>query len=203
VGWGTAFFDMDNDGWLDVFVANGHVYPQVDSIPGGASYREPLQLFRNKRDGTFEDVSSVLSGIPPHSRRGAAFGDVNNDGNIDVVLINVGEPPTLLLNQGGNTNHRVLFKLIGTVSNKMAIGARVTVKAGKLVQFSEVRAGGSYLSQNDPRLHFGLGTEAFMSEVEVKWPSGRIEALRNVPADFIYTVIEGGGIKEKLALPRM
>jgi hypothetical protein len=179
------------------------VYPQVDSIPGGASYREPLQLFRNKRDGTFEDVSSVLSGIPPHSRRGAAFGDVNNDGNIDVVLINVGEPPTLLLNQGGNTNHRVLFKLIGTVSNKMAIGARVTVKAGKLVQFSEVRAGGSYLSQNDPRLHFGLGTEAFMSEVEVKWPSGRIEALRNVPADFIYTVIEGGGIKEKLALPRM
>jgi len=203
VGWGTAFFDMDNDGWLDVFIANGHVYPQVDSIPGGGSYREPLQLFRNKRDGTFEDVSSVLSGIPPHSRRGAAFGDVNNDGNIDVVLINVGEPPTLLLNQGGNTNHRVLFKLIGTVSNKMAIGARVTVKAGKLVQFSEVRAGGSYLSQNDPRLHFGLGTEAFMSEVEVKWPSGRIEPLRNVPADFIYTIIEGEGIKEKLALPRM
>jgi hypothetical protein len=203
VGWGTAFFDMDNDGWLDVFIANGHVYPQVDSIPGGASYREPLQLFRNKRDGTFEDVSSVLSGIPLHSRRGAAFGDVNNDGNIDVVLINVGEPPTLLLNQGGNTNHRVLFKLVGTVSNKMAIGARVTVKAGKLVQFSEVRAGGSYLSQNDPRLHFGLGTEAFMSEVEVKWPSGKIEVLRNVPADFIYTVIEGQGIKEKLALPRM
>jgi hypothetical protein len=203
VGWGTAFFDMDNDGWLDVFIANGHVYPQVDSISGGASYREPLQLFRNKRDGTFEDVSSVLSGIPLHSRRGAAFGDVNNDGNIDVVLINVGEPPTLLLNQGGNTNHRVLFKLVGTVSNKMAIGARVTVKAGKLVQFSEVRAGGSYLSQNDPRLHFGLGTEAFMSEVEVKWPSGRIEVLRNVPADFIYTVIEGEGIKEKLALPRI
>jgi hypothetical protein len=85
----------------------------------------------------------------------------------------------------------------------MAIGARVTVKAGKLVQFSEVRAGGSYLSQNDPRLHFGLGTEAFMSEVEVKWPSGRIEVLRNVPADFIYTVIEGEGIKEKLALPRI
>jgi hypothetical protein len=203
VGWGTAFFDIDNDGWLDLFIANGHVYPQVDSIPGGASYREPLQLFRNKRDGTFEDVSSVLSGIPPHSRRGAAFGDVNNDGNIDVVLINVGEPPTLLLNQGGNTNHRVLFKLVGTVSNKMAVGARVTVKAGKLVQFSEVRAGGSYLSQNDPRLHFGLGTEASMSEVEIKWPSGRIEVLRNVPADFIYTVIEGEGIKEKLALPRI
>jgi hypothetical protein len=193
---------MDNDGWLDIFVANGHVYPQVDSIPGGASYREPLQLFRNKRDGTFEDVSSVLSGIPTHSRRGAAFGDINNDGNVDVVLINVGEPPTLLMNQGGNTNHRVLFKLVGTVSNKMAIGARVTVKAGRLVQFSEVRAGGSYISQNDPRLHFGLGGEALMNEVEIKWPSEKVEVLHNVPADFIYTVVEGDGIKDKSALPK-
>jgi hypothetical protein len=203
VGWGTAFFDMDNDGWLDIFVANGHVYPQVDSIPGGASYREPLQLFRNMRDGTFEDVSSVLSGIPPHSRRGAAFGDINNDGNIDVVLVNVGEPPTLLLNQGGNANHRVLFKLVGTISNKMAIGARVTVKAGKLVQFSEVRAGGSYISQNDPRLHFGLGGEALMNEVEIKWPSEKVEVLHNIPTDFIYTLVEGEGIKEKSALPKL
>jgi hypothetical protein len=194
---------MDNDGWLDIFVANGHVYPQVDSIPGGANYREPLQLFRNKRDGTFEDVSSVLAEIPSHSRRGAAFGDLNNDGNIDVVLINVGEPPTLLLNQGGNANHRVLFKLVGTVSNKMAIGARVTVKGAKLVQFSEVRAGGSYISQNDPRLHFGLGGEAVMNEVEIMWPSGKVEVLRNVPADFIYTMVEGEGIKDKSALPKL
>jgi enediyne biosynthesis protein E4 len=202
VGWGTAFFDMDNDGWLDIFVANGHVYPQVDSVPGGPAYRQPLQLFRNNRDGTFEDVSSVLSEIPPQSRRGAAFGDINNDGNIDVVLVNVGEPPTLLLNLGGNSNHRVLFKLVGTTSNKMAIGARVTVKAGKLVQFSEVRAGGSYISQNDPRLHFGLGAEARMSEVEIKWPSGKVEVLRDVPADFIYTIVEGAGIKDRLALPK-
>src|ERR1700686_2571682 len=135
VGWGTAFFDMDNDGWLDFFVANGHVYPQVDSIPGGLAYREPIQLFRNHRDGTFQDVSSALAGIPPESRRGAAFGDINNDGNIDVVLVNVGAPPTLLLNQGGSRNHRVLFKLAGTKSNRSAIGARITVKAGKLVQF--------------------------------------------------------------------
>ena len=203
VGWGTAFFDMDNDGWLDVFQANGHVYPQVDSIPGGPSYRQPMQLFRNNHDGTFEDVSRTLSNIPPESRRGAAFGDINNDGDIDIVMVNVGAPPTLLLNQGGNGNHRVLFKLIGTKSNKMAIGARVTVKAGKLVQFSEVRAGGSYLSSNDPRLHFGLGAEATMTEVEIRWPSGKIEVLNNIPADFIYTIIEGEGIKDKVALPAL
>jgi hypothetical protein len=160
-----------------------------------------LQLFRNNRNGRFEDVSSALSSIPAESRRGAAFGDINNDGNVDVVLVNVGAPPTLLLNQGGNNNHRVLFKLIGTRSNRMAIGARVTVKAGKLVQFSEVRAGGSYLSQNDPRLHFGLARETKIDEVEIKWPSGKVALLRNVPADFIYTVIEDAGIKEKTALP--
>ncbi|PYX13289.1 MAG: hypothetical protein DMG87_21870 [Acidobacteria bacterium] len=118
-------------------------------------------------------------------------------------MVNVGAPPTLLLNQGGNGNHRVLFKLIGTKSNKMAIGARVTVKAGKLVQFSEVRAGGSYLSSNDPRLHFGLGAEATMTEVEIRWPSGKIEVLNNIPADFIYTIIEGEGIKDKVALPAL
>jgi hypothetical protein len=201
VGWGTAFFDMDNDGWLDIFVANGHVYPQVDSISGGAPYRQPMQLFRNNRDGTFEDVSSVLALIPAESRRGAAFGDINNDGNIDIVLVNIGAPHTLLLNQVGNSNHRVLFKLVGTKSNKMAIGARVTVKAGKLVQFSEVRGGGSYISQNDFRLHFGLGTEIKMNDVEVKWPSGKVEVLHDVPADFIYVIVEGEGIQQKTALP--
>jgi len=208
VGWGTAFFDMDNDGWLDILVANGHVYPQVDSVPGGITYRQPIQLFRNNRDGTFGDISSALAGIPAESRRGAAFGDINNDGNIDVVLVNVGAPPTLLLNQGGNSNHRVLFKLVGTgtvgtvtKSNKAAIGARVTVRARNVGQFSEVRAGGSYLSQNDPRLHFGLGAESTMTEVEIKWPSGKIETLRNVPADFIYTIVEGQGIRDKIALP--
>jgi len=201
VGWGTAFFDMDNDGWLDLFIANGHVYPQVDSIPGGPPYREPIQLFRNNRDGSFEDVSSILSALPMESRRGAAFGDINNDGNIDVVLVNVGAPPTLLLNLGGNTNHRVLFHLVGTKSNKMAIGARVTVKTANFSQFSEVRGGGSYLSQNDTRLHFGLGAESTMGEVDVRWPSGKIEALKDVPADFIYTVVEGSGIQGKTPLP--
>ena len=200
VGWGTAFFDMDNDSWLDILVANGHVYPQVDSIAGSASYRQPIQLFRNHRDGTFEDVSSTLSQILQQSRRGAAFGDINNDGNVDVVLLNLGTSPSLLLNQGGNSNHRVLFKLVGTRSNRMAIGARVMVKAGRLVQFSEVRGGGSYLSQNDPRLHFGLGAEARISEVEIRWPNGNLELLKDLPADNIYTLVEGAGVKDKIAL---
>jgi hypothetical protein len=201
VGWGTAFFDVDNDGWLDLFVANGHVYPQADSVPGSPAYRQPMQLFRNHRDGTFEDVSEVLVSIPLESRRGAAFGDINNDGNIDILIVNVGEPPTLLLNQGGNANHRVLFKLAGTKSNRMAIGARVTVKSGSFTQFSEVRAGGSYISSNDPRLHFGLGPDIKMTEVEIRWPSGGIEVLHDLAADYIYTMVEGQGVKEKLALP--
>ncbi len=201
VSWGTGFFDMDNDGWLDLFIANGHVYPQVDTIPGGTPYRQPLLLFRNHRDGTFDDVSQALASMPPQSRRGAAFGDINNDGNIDIVLLNVGEPPSLLLNHNDSANHRVLFKLVGTKSNKAAIGARVTVKAGALVQFSEVRGGASYLSQNDLRLHFGLAENGKMSEVSIRWPNGETEVLRDVAADFIYTVIEGTGIQQKAALP--
>jgi len=199
VGWGTAFFDMDNAGWLDIFVANGHVYPQVDSIVGEAHYRQPMLLFRNKHDGTFDEVSAEtgLGGMPLQSRRGAAFGDVNNDGCVDIVVLNVGEPPSLLLNHCQNSNHRVLFKLVGTMSNRLAIGARITVKSGKLVQFGEVRSGGSYISQNDLRLHFGLAAANNMDEVTIAWPSGRTEVLHDVPADFIYTVVEGEGIKGK------
>jgi hypothetical protein len=201
VSWGTAFFDMDNDGWLDIFIASGHVYPQVDSIPGAAQYRQPLVLLRNHRDGTFEDVSSTLESLPLKSRRGVAFGDINNDGNVDVVVLNVGEAPSLLLNHNQSSNHRVLFKLVGTKSNKAAIGARVTVKAGSLTQFDEVRGGASYLSQNDLRLHFGLGDNDKMNEITIRWPNGETETLREVAADFIYTIVEGAGIDRKVALP--
>src|SRR5579871_2431867 len=201
VSWGTSFFDMDNDGWLDLFVASGHVYPQVDTIAGGTPYRQPMLLMRNHRDGTFDDVSSVLANLPAHSRRGAAFGDIANDGNVDIVVLNVGEPPSLLMNRTANGNHRVLFKLVGVKSNKMAIGARVTAKAGGVAQMDEVRGGASYLSQNDVRLHFGLGANRAMSEVDIRWPNGESEVLRDVPADFIYTVVEGKGIQQKIALP--
>jgi enediyne biosynthesis protein E4 len=203
VGWGTSFFDMDNDGWLDIFAANGHVYPQVDTIPNAAHFRQPMLLFRNKRNGTFEEIASAtgLSDVALRSRRGAAFGDINNDGCIDIVTLNVGEPPSLLLNHCQNGNHRVLFKLLGTKRNRLAIGARVTVRTGNMTQISEVKGGSSYISQNDLRQHFGLEKNVKMDEVTIRWPNGSVESLQNVPADYIYTVVEGKGITEKIALP--
>lgn len=203
VGWGTGFFDMDNDTWLDIFVVNGHVFPQVDSVETGARYREPLLLHRNNRDGTFDEVSKEagLAAIPPKCRRGAAFGDIFNTGNVDVFMLNVGEAPSLLKNRNADGYHRVLFKLVGTKSNRAAIGARVTIHAGGVKQLSEVRGGGSYLSQNDLRQHFGLGTATRMQSVEIRWPNGSVETFQNVPADLIYTIVEGEGIRDKKALP--
>jgi len=156
-------------------------------------------LYRNNRDRTFEDITALsgLDKLPPQSRRGAAFGDINNDGKVDILILNVGQPPTLLLNRTQTSNHAVLFKLIGTKSNKAAIGARVTVTAGGVAQFSEVRSGTSYLSQNDLRLHFGLGKEVMMATVEVSWPSGKKEVYKELAADSIYTILEGTGITEK------
>jgi hypothetical protein len=205
VGWGTAFFDMDNDTWLDLFVANGHVYPQIDQIETGPRYREPMLLHRNNRDGTFDEVSKEagLQGMPLKSRRGAAFGDIFNNGNIDIVVLNVGEPPSLLLNTNHDGYHRVLFQLVGTKSNRAAIGARVTIRTGGIKQLNEVRGGASYLSQNDLRLHFGLGSATRIDSVEIRWPDGAIQTLQNIPADAIYTIVEGSGVRDTkpLAMP--
>jgi len=197
LGWGTKFFDMDNDGWLDLFIACGHVYPQMDNVRGSAAYAEPMLLHRNLRNGTFEEVSKPagLADMPLESRRGAAFGDIANNGNIDIVVLNVGKPPSLLLNTNKSSNHRVLFHLIGAKSNRAAIGARVTIHTAGVMQFDEVRGGGSYLSQNDLRLHFGLGSAAKIDTVEVRWPSGKVENLKDVAADKIYTIVEGQGIQ--------
>ncbi|GAC1438973.1 MAG: hypothetical protein NVS1B11_35980 [Terriglobales bacterium] len=205
VKWGTGFVDFDNDGWLDIFVANGHVYPQVDAVSGGVQYREPMQLFRNLRSGAFEDISAAsgLTQIPMLSRRGAAFGDINNDGCIDIVTMNVGAPPSLLLNHCENGNHRVLFKLLGTKSNRAAIGARVTITTGTQTSFSEVKAGCSYLSQNDLRVHFGIGAEKMIDTVTVRWPNGNTETMQRLVADAIYTIVEGQGIKDSKPLPRV
>jgi len=204
VGWGTAFVDWDNDGWPDIFIANGHVYPQMDLVKGGVPYRQPLQIFHNNRDRTFEDVTALtgLDKLSPASRRGAAFGDINNDGKIDILILNVGQPPTLLLNRTQSTNHAVLFQLVGTKSNRAAIGARVTVTTSDFVQFNEVRGGASYMSQNDLRLHFGLGPQATMNKVEVRWPNGNKENYQNLPADFIYTIVEGEGVQQKMPFAR-
>ena len=200
VGWGTTFFDMDNDGWLDLFVANGHVYPQMDTVKGSAAYAESMLLHRNLRNGTFEEVSKAagLAGMPLKSRRGAAFGDIANNGNSDIVVLNVGEPPSLLLNTNKSPNHRVLFRLVGTKSNRAAIGTRVTIHAGGMMQFDEVRGGGSYLSQNDLRLHFGLGSATKIDFVEVRWPTGKTESFKDVVADKIYTIVEERGIQDSM-----
>jgi len=204
VGWGTAFFDPSNTGWQDILVANGHVFPQVDAIKGAAPYRENVQLLRNNHDRTFTDISEPagLNKLYPASWRGAAFGDVTNNGKIDVVILDEDGPPILLMNRTVSNNHAALFHLIGTKSNKAAIGARVTVTAGDLVQFNEVRGGSSYLSQNDLRLHFGLGAHATIDAVEIAWPSGAKETYKNLPADFIYKIVEGSGIQEKIAFTK-
>jgi hypothetical protein len=162
-----------------------------------------MQMFRNNHDGTFEDISKA-SGVfemPPESRRGAAFGDIYNDGNMDILVLNIGEAPSLLINKAVGSNHRVAFHLIGTKSNRAAIGARVTIHAAGVMQFNEVRSGASYLSQNDLRLHFGLGAAEKMESVEVAWPSGQTEPLRDLPSDFIYTITEGKGITARVPLP--
>jgi hypothetical protein len=204
VRWGGGFADFDNDGWPDLFVANGNVTQLVDSIPNELKYREPLQLFRNRGDQTFTEVADAagLNSGDWQSRRGTAFGDLNNDGNVDVVVYNMGGPPSLFLNVSRNANHRVLFRLIGTKSNRSAIGARVTVETAGMTQLDEVRGGGSYLSSNDQRLHFGLGRDSVLKHVTVVWPSGVIEKLqKNLPGDAIYTIVEGQGIRSTIKLP--
>jgi enediyne biosynthesis protein E4 len=203
VAWGTGFVDVDNDGWPDILIANGHVYPQVDTIKEGARYQEPLFLYLNKHDGTFENASAAagLTNLPLASRRGVAFGDVWNDGVIDALILNVGEPPTLLRNHLANGNHWVEFKLEGTKSNRAAIGTRLTIRTGKLLQFNEVRGGASYLSQNDLRLHFGLGSNTKIDSIEISWPSGLAERLNNLAVDQIYTIEEGTGIRPRKNSP--
>jgi hypothetical protein len=146
-------------------------------------------------------TTAGLNDGPLQARRGVAFGDLNNDGNIDMVVFNVGAPPSLFLNETHNSNHRVLFKLMGTKCNRGAVGARVTVTTATRSQIEEVRAGASYLSTNDPRVHFGLGADAVMERVEVRWPNGKVEELHGVAADAIYTLVEGEGIKNTVKLP--
>lgn len=199
VGWGTGFVDFTNSGWDDLFIANGHIYPQMQAARTAFPYLQGLLLFHNNRNRTFTDITrtSGLDTLPLQSRRGVAFGDVDNDGRIDILMLNVGEPPTLLLNCTEDPGKAVLLKLVGTKSNRAAIGARATVVSADLKQFQEVRGGGSYLSQNDLRLHFGLGTHAKADSVEIEWPSGAKEEIHDLPAGFIYTIKEGSGVQDK------
>jgi len=196
VGWGTSFFDFDNDGWPDLFLVNGHVYPQVDTLDVGARYREPKLLFLNRGDGTFRNISALVGPAIqiPQVSRGAAFGDLFNDGHVDIVVENLDGKPMILREEGGNHNHWIGFELAGTKSNRLALNARIKAVAGDLTQIDEVRSGGSYLSQNDLRIHFGLGSHERLDRVDILWPSGKTETLTNLAADRFYAVKEGEGV---------
>lgn len=196
VGWGNAFFDFDNDGWLDLIQVNGHVYPQVDNIKGGSRYLEPKLLFLNQRDGTFRDISKLVGPALqiPQVSRGLAIGDLFNDGRLEIVIENLKGGPMILQPQGGPKNHWINFELEGARSNRLALNARVRVKVGDLIQESEVLSGGSYLSQNDLRIHFGLGTSDHVDQVEIRWPGGEKEVLQKLAADHFYKVKEGKGV---------
>jgi enediyne biosynthesis protein E4 len=199
VGWGDAFFDFVNDGWLDLFLVNGHVYPQMDTARAGPKYREPSLLFLNQHDGTFKDRSKLVGPAlqTPRVSRGVAIGDLFNDGRIDIVIENLEGRPTILRTQGGPSNHWISFQLEGTKSNRLALNARVRATAGDLVQTGEVLSGGSYLSQSDLRIHFGLGSRQRVDKVEVLWPEGKTETLTNLAADQFYYVKEGEGIVQR------
>ena len=196
VKWGDAFFDLDNDGWLDLIAVNGQVYPQVDSLPSGARYRQPKNLFMNEKSGTFCDAG--LEAGPaleqPRVSRGLAIADLDNDGNVDVVVSDIDGPAMILHNNGVPGRHWVSFELAGTKSNRLAIGARVTITAGGMTQTDEVRSGGSYLSQSDLRVHFGLGTATSIDALEIRWPSGKVDKVSGLAADRFYSVLEGRGI---------
>ena len=196
VGWGDAFVDFANSGWLDYFLVNGHVYPQVDSAHTEARFLEPKLLFRNRRDGTFENISRRVGPALriPQVSRGLAVGDLFNDGKLEAVVENLRGQPMILRPVGGPQNHWISFQLEGVKCNRLALNARIRATAGDLVQLGEVLSGGSYLSQNDLRIHFGLGNHERVNQAEVLWPDGTKETLTNLAADRFYVVREGAGI---------
>ena len=202
VKWGDAFFDVDNDGWLDLIFVSGQVYPQMGGLPG-AGYEQPKVLNINQGDGTFCDASQQAGPALQEKRvsRGVAIGDLFNDGNVDVVVEDLDGPPMVLRNKGLPGRHWVSFELAGTKTNRLAINARIKITAGGMTQTSQVLSGASYLSQNDLRQHFGLGSATKIDSVEIDWPSGTVDKMTNLEADKFYSVLEGKGIvpREQIA----
>ncbi len=196
LGWGAFFLDYDNDGWKDLLAANGHVYPEVEGHLNRETYREPLLLFHNNGHGKFREVGSAagLRRLPLHSARGAAYADFDNDGDLDFVVSNIDERPQLLENRSDNRKHWLELNLIGTRSNRDAIGALVSVRCGDLKQWDRVRTGVSYISGNEHRLHFGLGNYDKFDSLEIQWPSGAVEQISPTAVDHILTIKEGSGI---------
>jgi len=207
LGWGTLFLDIDDDGWPDIFMANGHVYPEVDGQGLGlnSTFRERKVLYWNEHNGRFRDISlDAGPGITsPFNSHGVAAADFNNDGSVEILVNNSHDRPSLLKNVGqrnsggrssGDQGNWILLKLEGTKSNRDAIGARVTVRVGDHSQMQEVRSGGGYISQSDFRLHFGLGGATKADAVEIRWPSGLVQRFENVTGNQIVRIREDIGI---------
>jgi len=193
MSWGTGFSDFDNDGYLDLFFANGHLHDNIEMFEEVGNYKQTNQLLRNNGNGKFSDISTQCgSGLTiKKASRGAVFGDYDNDGDIDILVANIGESPDLLRSDGENKNHWLALKLIGTKSNRDAIGAKVILTAGNLRQMRYVKSGSSYLSQNDMRLFFGLGDVEIVESIEIRWPSGLVQRLEKIPADQYLIITEG------------
>jgi hypothetical protein len=200
LGWGTMFLDFDNDGWPDLLLVNGHVYPEVDKQNLGSSYEEPRILYHNNGNHTFTDISAQAGPAitTDHAGRGLAVGDLWNDGRISAVITNMNASPSLLVNQARSANHWIGLRAVGTKSNRDGIGARVMVKVGPRVLVDEVRSGSSYDSNNDMRVHFGLGAATKIEWVQIRWPSGLTEQFDDIPVDSIRTLKEGSGAAVKL-----
>ena len=195
---GADFLDVDNDGWKDILLANGQTFPQMDKYPTGITYAERNMLFHNLRNGKFEEVgrSSGPGLALKKVSRGLATADYDNDGDLEFAISNMNAAPDLIRHARKSANHSILLKLVGTKSNRDGIGAKVRVIAGGLTQFDEVRSGGSYLSSNDLRLHFGLGAATKIDRVEIEWPSGQKDLVENATAGGIVTIVEGQGVTE-------
>ena len=191
-GGGTALFDYDNDGDKDIFVANGHTYPEADLPNTNASYAQPNFLYENLGDGTFGEVSKLAGpGLEIEAvSRGAAFGDYDGDGDLDIFVLNLNGFPNLLRNDGGSSNNYLLIETVGTRSNRDGVGTRIEIDAGGRRQVAEVRSGGSYLGHDDMRAHFGLGKAGHVDSVTLRWPSGITQTLKNVAVNQVLVVTE-------------
>jgi len=192
LGWGTAFLDIDNDGWPDILSVNGHVYPEVDSSKAGETYHQSRLVYWNRRDGQFYDMSDQSgSGIKEaHASRGLAIGDLDNDGRLDAVVTTNDGSVHVLHNETATRNHWILLKLVGHKSNRDAIGAEVTLVTNSGPQYATVSTAGSYLSASDKRVHFGMGKEGVAQRIEIRWPSGIRQTLKDVAADQVLQVDE-------------
>jgi hypothetical protein len=203
VSWGTAFMDYDNDGWPDIFFVTGHVYPGFKKN-GEDTFRSPRIVLRNLGNGRFRNVSAQMGpGVSQRfSSRGSAYGDYDNDGDVDVLVLNMNDPPSLLRNDGGNKNNWITLKLIGSTCNRTAIGTRVRVVTGSHSQIDEVHSGGSVMSQSDLRLHFGLGPAKTVDSIEVRWPTTqKVESFEKIESGQILFIKEGAGIIRKEKVP--